>query len=86
MIAFCPFSVFDRTYLVPETHSVFAARTLGRGELLYNFRTLHVRIRLEGGRFVRVFGTRRASRLLAVARSLEEKKGGALVFKDEGPS
>lgn len=59
---------------------------LGRGELVYSFTSTQVRVRLEGGRFVRVFGTVPPSRLLAVARSLEEKEGGSLVFTDDAPS
>jgi hypothetical protein len=55
---------------------------LGRGELLYGLRTSEVRVLRKGGRFVRVFGTIEPSRLLAFARSLEEKPGGNLVYID----
>lgn len=59
---------------------------LGRGELVYGFASTEVRVLRDGGRFVRVFGTLAPSRLLAAARSLEEKEGGTLVFLDERPT
>jgi hypothetical protein len=59
---------------------------IGEGELVYGYITTEVRFLLGGGRFVRVFGTVEPKRLLAMARSLEEKEGGTLVFADEGPS
>ncbi len=53
---------------------------LGRGELLYGLRSSEVRVRMKGGKFVRVVGTIEPSRLLAIARSLEEVPGGQLVY------
>jgi hypothetical protein len=58
---------------------------LGRGELAYSLRSSEVRVKLRGGHFVRVIGTLAPSRLLAFARSLEKRKGGALVYLDKGP-
>jgi hypothetical protein len=55
---------------------------LGRGEVLYGLRTSEVRVLRKGGKFVRVFGTLEPSRLLAFARSLEERPGGELVYLD----
>ena len=55
---------------------------LGHGEVLYGLRTSEVRVLRKGGKFVRVFGTLEPSRLLAIARSLEEQPGGELVYLD----
>jgi hypothetical protein len=59
---------------------------VGEGQLVYGYLNTEVRVLLGRGRFVRVFGSVEPSRLLAVARSLEEKPGGKLVFEDELPS
>ncbi len=53
---------------------------LGRGEVLYGLRTSEVRVLRKGGKFVRVVGTLEPSRLLTLARSLEERPGGELVY------
>jgi hypothetical protein len=58
---------------------------LGRGEILYRLRPSEVRVLLKAGRFVRVVGTLTPSRLLAIARSLEKKPGGELVYLDKLP-
>ncbi|HYZ92902.1 MAG TPA: hypothetical protein VFA34_10990 [Actinomycetota bacterium] len=58
------------------------AGALGRGELLYGLRTSEVRVLRKGGKFVRVVGTVEPSRLLAIARSLEKRRGGELIYLD----
>ncbi len=63
----------------PDARRVRAG-DLGRAELLYGLRSSEVRVLRKGGRFIRVIGTISPSRLLAVARSLEEKEGGTLRY------
>ena len=57
---------------------------LGDAEVLLLPRGPEVRVRLDGGRFVRVFGTVPTDDLLAIARSLREVQGDGLVYVEGG--
>lgn len=57
---------------------------LGKAELLLSIRTNEVRVLLDRGRFLRVYGTRPLDELLTVARSLRQTgpDGSGLVYLD----
>lgn len=57
---------------------------LGDAEVLPLPRGPELRVRLDGGRFVRVYGTVPVEDLLAVARSLREVQGEGLVYLEGG--
>ncbi|MBI2169711.1 MAG: hypothetical protein HYU28_09480 [Actinobacteria bacterium] len=60
------------------------AGPLGPAEVVLGLRASEIRAQRDGGRYVRIYGTVPPERLLEVARDLEPRTGGELVYLD-GP-